>query len=671
MSISTGIWVMVTAMLIVFEAAGQAGAQEIVYPPNAGVFNVVTDGGIDNGGTTDVTAKLQQIINDGTNKTQRRLQVLYFPKGTYLVSGQLQMKLDTSRAATSHSHGPWLVGESKEGTIIRLKDGTWPKPMYDLEKGDENGRAVQKIYEQTVLSCGDSTNTTFNKIIRNLTVNTGKNNAGAVGVMYNTSNTGFLGEVDIISEDGQGVAGLALAGVENGPGQVRNIRIRGFDIGLYNATDYVTACSDITIQNPNKLGLVNHGQTAGESIVIEMDKTGATAIRNEKNGVLSVVGLTIKGNAPSQPAIMNDGSLYVRDLKTSGFASAVHNSDAKEPSPSGNELDEYCTGAVVGLFENSKMSLRLPIKKQPLVPYEQDFSKWSNPLDYEAVGDGQADDTAAVQKALNEPGKTHVVIPYGKRFRIRGPLTVGPEVVRIVGTTGVMPFSVDDNASLTIGDGQSPVVVVEGLTNCPTIYVRTQRTVVLDSVRSNCEKPQMPKAPPGQPKNLPPAKYFTVGYYLMGSGDVFVNDTGTTLVVDNPRQHVWLRHYNSELGQGAALVPVEVKAGSVWMLGWKSENLCQRVRIHKEGVMELIGYNNYEVSSTRQKDGDWPIFEVIEGQFSCSSLNQRGSQSNKNLVWETRNGATRKLTVKENPGNKNFGLYTGYDPRQLPALRGE
>jgi len=125
------------------------------------------------------------------------------------------MKLDTSRNDKSHSHGPWLVGESREETIIRLKDGTWTTPLYNFMPTD--GKPESKVYEQTVLSTGDSTNTTFNKIIRNMTVNIGRNNGGAVGVMYNTSNSGYLGEVDIISEDGKGAAGLALAGLENGP----------------------------------------------------------------------------------------------------------------------------------------------------------------------------------------------------------------------------------------------------------------------------------------------------------------------------------------------------------------------------------------------------------------------------------------------------------------------
>jgi len=53
---------------------------EIVYQPDAVVFNVVSGSGV---------------------------------KGTYLVSGQLRMKLDRSRSPSSHSHGSWLVRQSR------------------------------------------------------------------------------------------------------------------------------------------------------------------------------------------------------------------------------------------------------------------------------------------------------------------------------------------------------------------------------------------------------------------------------------------------------------------------------------------------------------------------------------------------------------------------------
>jgi len=621
---------------------------DIVFPPGSGVLNVVTDAGVDNTGRSDVTAALQKIV------AETSLRVIYFPKGTYLISGQLRAKLDPSRRPSSHSHGPWIVGENRDETIIRLKDGTWTKPVNSLEV-NEKGQPDARVYEQCVLSSGDCTNTTFNKVFRNFTVNIGKNNAGAVGLMYNTSNTGYLGEVNIVSEDGQGLCGLALAGVENGPGQVRNVKIRGFDLGMYNVAHYVIACSNITIENPNKLALYNQGMTTGENFEITMARADGPAIRNLKNASLNLLNSSIRASARSNsPAIENEnGFLWLRNLETAGFASAVTGTaDAR--------VDEFFTGKGTGLFNDTKKSLRLPIKPQPFVAFEKDFSKWTNPMDCGAVGNGKADDSEAVQKALNSPGKTHVVFPSDKQFRVAKPLTIGPAIVRLIGTHGRMLWDVDSGAKMTISEGSAPLMI-EGFSRCPRISVKSGRTVILSAVNPGVDRP------PG--KGLA-SKYFAASLILEGTGDVFVNNSHGTMEVNNPAQKVWVRHYNSELGQESRneFPAVHVKAGTLWMLGWKSENLMRRAIVEKAGAMELIGFNNYEVSNKLKKDGEWPIFEVLDGQFSVASLIQEGSQKNANLVWESRNGEKRILNEQSN-GGKNLGLYTGYDSTRVAALR--
>ncbi len=632
------------ALSLFFAPAASAENLHIVFPPDSGVYNVVTDGGLDNTGKADVTKPLQELMKTGGAK------IIYFPKGTYLVSDSLRMKLDTSRSPRSHSHGPWIVGESRKETVIRLKDGTWPDVLYDLEAG---GKEAKKLYEQVVLSTGDATNTTFTKRIRNLTVHTGKDNAGAIGVMYNTSNIGTLGNVDIISGDGKGVAGLALAGVENGPGQVRDVRIGGFEIGVYNTAHYVMACSEIEIVGASRIGLLNHGNTAGLQFDIRMEGTGS-AVVNGESSVLTLVNSRITGSSPDKAAITGGGMLSLREIRTSGFKEAMEGAK-------GDDIAEYHFGEAVGLFHKTGKSLALPVRKAPVIPYETDFSKWTSPMDFGAVGDAKTDDSDAVQKALNAPGKTHIVFPEKYKFLVSKPLTVGPDVVRIVGTHGRLRFEVDTGAGLTLGEGKSPVVIIEGFSTFVPIHVKTNRTVVIDSVQVVANRP------PG--KGNPP-KYYPVGFHLDGGGEVFIDNTGSSIEMDNPACRAWVRHYNSELGQESRneIVPVHVEAGTLWMLGWKSENLMRRVIIEKGGVMEMIGFNNWEVGRSK-KDGNWPIFDVIDGQLSVSSLVQRGSQSNVNIVWETRDGEKRVLDTSNNPGKKHFGLYSGYVPEIAEKLR--
>ncbi len=633
--------------LIVATVAARAAERpdiEIVYPRSANVFDVVRDGGVDNTGKTDVTAKLQQLIRERS----RSISILYFPRGTYLVSGELVVKIDRSRKPTSHSHGPWIVGEKRSETIIRLKDGTWPKPVYNLSEGKE-----RRLDKQVVLSTGDSTNTTFNKIIRNLTVNIGSNNAGAIGVQYCVSNSGYLGEVSIISEDGKGVAALALAGVENGPGQVRNVYARGFDIGLYNAAMHMMSVSHLTIENPNKVGVLNVGMAAAENFKIAMSAPGPAI--DHRGGVLSLVGAEFKGVGGL--AVEHKGMFYLRDARAAGYAGVLEQGKMT--------VDEFTSGKTASLFGRGERAIALPIKKTPLVPYERDMSKWANVLDYGAAGDGKTDDTAAIQRALNDTSKTHVLFPYsgkpwganerhmvpekiGRRYRITKPLVLGPTIQRVVGVPGHIEHKFDDKATFTIGDGEPDVVVIEGM-RMPPITVKTSRTVVISSTRAG-----YPWASLGGVRGYPA---FT-GLTFEGTGDVFLNDVPAAFVVNNPKQQVWVRFFNDESGWWLKMPCVNVYAGSVWILGWKSEAFNQRVLIKAGGRFEMFGYNSYSQSrKAKVAQEDVPIVENQGGRFSLINVAQRGVRKYDKLVQETLDGQTKVLTAGDNGGH-DLGLYT-------------
>jgi hypothetical protein len=525
---------------------------DIVYPPNANVFNVVRDGGVDNTGKTDVTKELQKLIAERANS----ISVLYFPKGTYLVSGSLLVKIDRSRKPNSHSHGPWIVGQKRSKTIIRLKDGTWPKPLYDLSKKTLRGRGKRKrmrypsaLDRQVVLNTGDSTNTTFSKIIRNLTINVGRNNAGAIGVQYCTSNSGFIGQVTIISEDGSGVCGLALAGVENGPGQVRNIRVKGFDVGFFNRAPYPMTVSHLTIERPNKYGVVNAGMLAAEDFDITMATPGRPAIKQDGRH-FALLGARLRG--VSGLAFEGSGKLYLRNEEATGFEGVL---EAGETA-----VTEYVSGKSASLFGKATGSLKLKVKRTPILPYETDMSKWANVLDYGAehvaFGDGPHDSTEAFQKALADKTKTHIMVPYGgkpwkhqgyrwhkvpeprgRNFWVRKSLVIPPHVTRIVGVPGSIRHLYEDEVRLIVeGDGDVPLTI-EGM-RAPPLIIKSGRTVVLSHSKFGESWGQIPKDKRGY--DLPPYIVFE------GTGDVFMNDVSSPFQVKNGKQKVFVRFYNNE-----------------------------------------------------------------------------------------------------------------------------
>ncbi|MDA3963084.1 MAG: glycosyl hydrolase family 28-related protein, partial [Planctomycetota bacterium] len=474
---------MVAHTLILWLVSVGLGAAEIWFPPDAEVIDVVIDVvrdlGIDNTGQSDVTEPLAKLYREAG----RQLQVIYFPKGTYLVSGMIQGKHDQSRKGSSHSHGPWLIGESRTETVIRLADGTWPEDSFPA--GTIDTQALPKrIDERAVLHTGDCTNTTFNQVIRNLTVNTGRNNAGATGIVFIASNTGSLAEVDIVSEDGQGSVGLALCGTENGPAQVRDLRVRGFRRGMYAASHYFMTVSRVTIEDATEWGILNRGDLLLEDLRMTV-APGAGGLANcSRWADLAALGLKIVGAAPQRGAIENEGRVYLREVRTEGFAQALSNrphrklADKTPPAPAGASIDAYASQPASALFGEPGQALDVPRVYPSYPSWDADPDHWDNPVRHKTP-DGSWSD--ALRASLAATGKTHLVIPFGQKVSVRGAFTLGGDYRRVVGTLGqVVPE--DDDTTLVIADGSAPVVVLEGI-SCPTIVIDTDRTVILDSVR--------------------------------------------------------------------------------------------------------------------------------------------------------------------------------------------
>ncbi len=592
------LWMAIVLSLVSIGLA-DTKANDIRFPPGANVFNVVTDGGLDNTGTIDNTEKLNKLLSEDFG---RRLQVMYFPKGTYLISGMVRGKHDQSRKSTSHSHGPWVVGESRIETIIRLKDGTWPTDPFEGEK-------LPKVIDQQVAwHTGDCTNTTFNQILHNLTINIGSNNGGATGLVYITSNTGHLSNVDIVSEDGRGALGVALTGSENGPGQLRDVRIRGFKRGLFNVAPYHMAMSNLSIEGAEEVGLLNRGKMAGENIRIDM-KGDAVALRN--HDWLCLVGGQFTGQGTA--AVVNQGHAYLRDIQAQGFARALESKDA----PEGLIVTEYASAKPVQLFEGEPTP-PLSIESTPWPRWETDMSKWANAAD---LREGRTW-TQTFAEAMQQSGKTHLVVPlnYDDRIALDGPVTIGGDYSRIVGT----PARVDAektaaDAVVIIGDGSAPVVVIQEFMGLPSIIVRTDRDVIIDSVSVRRGSQII----------------------MEGAGRLFLHNTHAPVVVKNPKARVWARHYNHE----AKVLALDVQAGSMWVLGFKAENLHQRAKVGPQGRLEVLGFDSYEVGRDTTSS---PIFEVDNGQLRVACLVQHGSRKFDDLVRVSRDGDLRTLKRADN-----------------------
>ena len=609
-------------------------AENIVFPQNSGIINVVSSG-VDNTGRTDVTAKLSQILT-GNQKNV----IIYFPNGTYRVSGRVRGPHDPSFTPSAAIHGPLIMGQSRTGTVIRLADGTWPIDTLDFPK---LGNYPHLIDDQVVLHTGDCGNTTFQRQVRNLTVNIGKNNDGATGVVFIASNSGCMADVDIISEDGKGCIGLSMSGSENGPVAVHNVHVKGFKRGVYCAVPDVLSMSQMVIEGASEYGLVNVGVTALDSIKTTLR---APAVLNILGGSLCLLNGYFDGGASDTAAVFNYGKLFARNLHSTGYKRALKCKDwgnAQREPPMGNLVLEYVSRDPQGLFNNPGVSMNLPVKYPAYPAWEQDMTKWTNPVTYKTSSNTWTD---AFKSALSQAGKTSMVIPWNAYpyYSITDTLRIGGTISRVVGTTGNIE---NGQGAIIVGDGSTPVVILQSIAvNSATVpvIIRTSRLVILESV---------------------------YGHIIVeGTGDVFINDLMGDVTIKNPAAHVWARKLNAEWGSTGTIM--NAQAGTLWILGFKSENEQMKINCTAQGIVELFSFLNYDVGAGRSWPAGVPLFRIQDGNFCAIDMQQvsHGAISDSLLVAETRGGVTRYLTKANNPDMYNCEMYTGFDPSKFKSAVG-
>jgi hypothetical protein len=149
-----------------------ACAENIIFPhvkngitDVSGIIDVARDPAYkaDNTGKTDVTAILQKALDDHAGWT-----TLYLPNGTYQVTNTLTWKVCNPSVGGTCVQGPIMQGQSRKGTVIRLKDGTFTSAAASKDVLKTGGGVAQDMFRG----------------LHNLTVDVGKNNPGANGVFW-------------------------------------------------------------------------------------------------------------------------------------------------------------------------------------------------------------------------------------------------------------------------------------------------------------------------------------------------------------------------------------------------------------------------------------------------------------------------------------------------------
>ena len=426
-----------------FHAGGIATPQPAFngpLPADGGIVNVSQPPYNAKGdGVTDDTAALQSAIND----FQGTRQTIYLPNGTYLVSRSLRYKPAVGFGFTN------LRGQSQQGTILRLKDGTFTDPT----------KPTAVLYTASNTNTNGSTSADwFNNNVGNLTIDIGAGNPGAVGLQYYSNNVGAARNITIRSGDGQGVIGLDLAYADqNGPLLVKNVTIDGFKTGI--------ACSGavnsqtlehITLRNQSQVGIHNNGQCVS---IRDLNFAGSVPAVQSDYGVFTLVDSILAGSgvASTQTAVTSGETLFARNIVTSGYAQAVSSTYPAAKTAAGPTVAEFVSAPILSLFPSPQKSLNLPVSETPIAP-QDDPNAWANVRAFRQIAD--ADDTDAVQRAIDS-GAATLYFPGQGTYDLTRTVLVRGSARRIVGMFG----AINTLAAPTfqIADGAAPTVWIEDM----------------------------------------------------------------------------------------------------------------------------------------------------------------------------------------------------------------
>ncbi len=538
------------------------GLQDIHYPVTPVVIDVTKSPYHAKGdGVTDDTAAIQQALAD----TMGLHQLLYFPSGTYLISRTLQWSNKNSAGRNAWGKN-FLCGQNVNSTTIRLKDGAFT----DTEN------------PQSMMWCGGFGSADwFHNYVENLTFDTGRDNPAAIALQFYSNNSGAIRNCRFIARDESGLIGIDLGHRDmNGPLLVQNCEVVGFDRGISSARAVNSQTFEyITLRNQRRLGFDNEGQAI--SIRGMLSENTVPAVRSY--GTLCLIDATLQGSGDAMrwPGLINynGGRIYVRDVRTTGYARAIGDvatpdwfavtriSGEDKPGSLGPDVAEYSSHPATIAFPVDTKSLRLSVKEPPQIPMDP-VDQWAIVDDFGADPTGNKDSSAAIQQAMNS-GASTVFLP--GFYAMKSTVTLGPQVRRVVGLGGWIDYEGTAKPDFRVAAGETPVVVFEHFSYIHGgIEIDTDRTVYFKSV-SDCDLTFGPRS---------------------ANGELFFEDFVThNLRLKN--QRVWARQLNVE-NEGTHIVN---DGGQLWVLGYKTERGGTLLDTRGDGRSEILGGFSYTTTA--------------------------------------------------------------------------
>lgn len=391
--------------------------------------------GIRADGRTDVSDALQSAINE--LKTRDNFGILFIPEGKYLISKTIYIPTAVR-----------LIGYGKTRPEIILADNA---PGFQTEPDADKGKARYMFwFTSSVVREGgevrDAGAGTFYSALSNIDLRIGKGNPAAVALRTHYAQHSFISHCDIHVGDGK--AGLFDVGNE-----MEDVRFFGGDYGIYTtktSPSWQFTMLNTVFEGQRKAAIlteeggwvIRRMEVRNVPVGIELvpargDKIYLEGCRFENVRDAAVV-VSNENRSPNQLTVRNTGlgnvPTVIRFRESGETIPAAGKNTLVRELTYGLHMDsmvaepEFRTAADIVPVRN------LPDLPENDIPALPDMSVWTNVTDLGAVGDNETDNTAVLQKAVDE----HDVLYFPQGYyRLTGTLRLRKNTVLI----GLNPVS--------------------------------------------------------------------------------------------------------------------------------------------------------------------------------------------------------------------------------------
>lgn len=571
---------------------------------------------------TDNAPSFDRLLTQGGRRTAATTNggampiFLYFPPGCYA----------TSRPLTIYGNTWTLWGSGPQKSYIRLLPNS---PAFNV------GTPTQFFSPQSVTG-----NSNFREFIYNLGFNIGAGNPDAIAVTTVQNNVGSVRNVQIWADDSRCPYAINLRRGYPGPLLLKDVAVYGCKAAYSsNQNEYNVTAEGFTTEGQTETALDDGAIAASIRHWLSDNAVPALHLHGSATATVAVLDSEILNGAHESTGILVDkGSLYLRNLASTGYGITENDRSGKSPVLRRGNIRQAWTGDAQSVFDGTQGpdSLHLVVNETPV-------SDDPRPAQWTKLGSAPADWAAEIERSQSST----VYLPPGVYA------SAGVTEINVPDSIDHLQFfqSMDRTSSSTLllkvaGSAARPLMI-DGCVyqRCEIVHTGSRTIVLRDS---------------------------TLDSYVAkeDAGDLYIEDSilasrgGETRPVRfYAHQHIWARQLNLE----QHTQPKFICSGcSIWVLGYKTEEPTPSLVLTNGAQAEIFGFFFYQ-NRAPDRPGTASIYLTDSSLFATGltkvDVARRGqpfwvieSRSAKESSLATRDvNTSQQITMFYSYGNRRYG----------------